>query len=217
MRYFFILLMTFCISACSSLLPYKDLSFDSLYAIAQNPVEYENKVVSFGGTVKGIIEDTRHLRFVLRIEAPLYYAISGKENLQEDQLLVVHFLKEDPAMTGISKENNVKILARVHRYETRTGSLGNKMGVLHLEAFAVADRTVGKDFFHLQSPDQQLYISWKEGKLFFKETVEEIEKRYPVVLTTEPEPLSTGPIQEKKILPQKQIIFDEEEEYVLPQ
>jgi hypothetical protein len=216
MKRFFYFLFIFTTAACSSMLPYKDQNLAYLNDIEQNPQAYYGQVVAFSGEVKGSTEDARHLRLVLKVEAPLYYSVTGKGNALSYQLLLVHFQKDTPAMTGILKGSALRVLARVSQYETRTNSLGEKMGVLHLEAFAVSDKTSSQDFFHLQSPEKQLYQSWKEGRLFFKETPQELEARYPAAPKADPvaTPKTTSPA--KEVTPKKHIVFDEEvEEFVL--
>lgn len=216
MKRFFYFLFIFTTAACSSMLPYKDQNLAYLDGIEQKPQDYYGQVVAFSGEVKGSTEDARHLRLVLKVDAPLYYSVTGKGNALSYQLLLVHFQKDTPAMTGILKGSALRVLARVSQYETRTNSLGEKMGVLHLEAFAVSDKTSSQDFFHLQSPEKQLYQSWKEGRLFFKETPQELEARYPATPKVAPIVTKENPVSTKAPAPEKHIVFDEEvEEFVL--
>ena len=196
--------------ACSSLFPYKDQSLEYLQGIEQDPSAYVDRVVSFSGEVKGITEDARRLRLVLKIAVPLYEQTTGKNPLSYD-LLLVSFDKNTPQMTGIKKGNTLKILARVASCETRKNLIGAEVRVLHVRAFALADRTTRQDFFHPQTPSYQLYESWKAGKLFFKEQPADIEKRYvpPASVTPSvsvpPKPSSSQPTQPRGI------VYDEEE------
>ncbi len=208
-------------AACSSLLPYKDQNLDYLQGIEKNPNAYRGQVVAFGGEVKGITEDTLRLRLVLKIDAPLYYYATGKGNAFSYEMLLVSFNKRGmPAMTGIKKGHTVKVLARVSNYETRKNFTGKDIAVLHLIAFALADHTTHRDFFRPESPDRQLYESWKEGRLFFEESAQDVISRCPaakpaaaapVLPTAAPQPSPAAPA------PEKGIVFDEEEPpFILP-
>ena len=116
MKRFLSLLLLFVTAACSSMLPYKDQTLVDLEGIEKDPSAHHGRVVAFSGDVKGSTEDARHLRLVLKVEAPLYYSVTGKGDSLSYQLLLVHFQKETPAMTGILKGSHIKVLARVAHY-----------------------------------------------------------------------------------------------------
>ncbi len=200
------------LSACSALQPYKDQSFEYLQGIARNPADYYGKVVSFGGEIKGMTESTHTIRLVLKTEAPFYYAATGKGG-GSYELLLVDYAKTSPEMSGLLKGNEVKILARVTNYEKRKNMLGTPIGVLHLTAFAVTNLTQKKNLFHVTSPEKQLYESWKKGRLFYEETPEQLILLYPPADTKQPH---ATPQTDKKISPAaRDIVYDEEEEFVL--
>ena len=206
------------------MIPYKDQDLNYLHGIEQNPQNYMDKVVAFGGEVQGITEDTNQLRLVLKIDVPLYYYAIGKDTLSYELLLVTYDKKGLTHMTGIKKGDFVKVLARVASYETRKNLVGKEVAVLHLKAFALSNRDKNKDFFHQENPEQELYQSWKAGRLFFEEKPEDfIQPPLPSVTPT-PKPTKEKnvrflPIREKEEehkpisepIPGG-IIFDEEEE-----
>ncbi len=202
------------------MIPYKNQNLDYLHGIEQDPSAYRGKVVSFGGEVKGVTEDTRRMRLVIKIDVPFYYYATGKDPLSYELLLISFDKKGMPQMTGIQKGSNIKVLARVANYETRKNLTGKPIAVLHLIAFALADRDREKDFFRPEPPYKQLYESWKAGRLFFDEQPQEIEARYPApqrkTMTFIPLP---PPSEEKKPSPAPGpgIVYDEEEPaFVLP-
>ena len=218
MKKILFLLCCVILSACSSMIPYKDQNLDYLQGIEKDPNAYRGQVVSFGGEVKGITEDTLRLRLVLKIEAPLYYYATGKGNSLSYEMLLITFNKRGmPAMTGIKKGNHVKVLARVSSYETRKNFAGKDIAVLHLIAFALSDHTRHKDFYRPETPEKQLYESWKEGRLFFEESAQEVISRYPVPTGQDlPVPIYVAPTPENTPSadapePEKGIVFDEEE------
>lgn len=218
MKKFLSLLFCLFAVACSSMIPYKDQNLDYLQGIEKDPAAYRGQVVSFGGEVKGTTEDTLRLRLVLKIDAPLYYYATGKGNALSYELLLVTFNKRSmPAMTGIKKGHEIKVLARVSSYETRKNFTGKDIAVLHLLAFAISDRTLHKDFFRPETPDRQLYESWKEGRLFFEESAQEVIARYPVPSGQDmPVPVYVPPAQAPAPAPaapepEKGIVFDPEE------
>lgn len=200
---------------CSGLIPYKDQNLDYLQNIEKDPTAYRGQVVSFGGEVKGITEDALRLRLVLQIDAPLYYYATGKGGAVAYELILVTFNKRGmPSMTGIKKGNEIKVLARVSSYETRKNFTGKDIAVLHLLAFALSDHTRHKDFFRPETPERALYESWKEGRLFFEESAQEVIDRCPKPTLPELAPqiraaMETAPAEEH--LPEKGIVFDEEE------
>lgn len=204
--------------ACSSMIPYKNQNLDYLHGIEQNPDAYRGKVVSFGGEVKGITEDARRLRLIIKIDVPFYYYATGKDPLSYELLLISFDKKGMPQMTGIQKGSDVKVLARAANFETRKNLTGKPIAVLHLIAFALADRTRDRDFFRPEPPYKQLYESWKAGRLFFNEQPQEIEARHPAIqrktMTFFPFPART---EEKKPTPSQGIVYDEEEPaFILP-
>lgn len=213
-----LLFLTVLLSACSSMIPYKNQNLDYLHGIEQNPDAYRGKVVSFGGEVKGVTEDARRMRLIIKIEVPFYYYATGKDPLSYELLLISFDKKGMPQMTGIKKGSNVKVLARVANYETRKNLTGKPIAVLHLIAFALTDRDRNRDYFRPESPLKQLYESWKKGRLFFEEQPQEIEARYPApqrkTITFIPRPAQP---EEEKPAPAKGIVYDEEEPaFVLP-
>ena len=200
------------------MIPYKNQNLDYLHGIEQNPDAYRGKVVSFGGEVKGVTEDARRMRLIIKIDVPFYYYATGKDPLSYQLLLISFDKKGMPQMTGIQKGSDVKVLARVANYETRKNLTGKPIAVLHLIAFALADRNRDRDFFRPEPPYKQLYESWKAGRLFFNEQPQEIEARHPAVqrktMTFFPLPPRT---EEEKPAPAKGIVYDEEEPaFVLP-
>ena len=215
------LLLACLLTACSSMIPYKDQNLDYLNGIEQNPDAYRGQVVSFGGVVQGVTEDTLRLRLVLKIDAPLYYYATGKGDSLSYELLLVSFNKKGmPQMTGLQKGRHIKVLARVSSYEKRKNFTGKDIAVLHLLAFAIADRTANKDFFRPESPDKQLYESWKKGRLFFEDSAQDIIKKYPAPT---PVKFATAPVLPQKEAapeekqPEKGIVFDPEDPpFVLP-
>lgn len=200
------------------MIPYKNQNLDYLHGIEQNPDAYRGKVVSFGGEVKGVTEDARRMRLVIKIDVPFYYYATGKDPLSYQLLLISFDKKGMPQMTGIQKGSDVKVLARVANYETRKNLTGKPIAVLHLIAFALADRDRDRDFFRPEPPYKQLYESWKAGRLFFNEQPQEIEARHPAIqrktMTFFPFPPRK---EEEKPAPSKDIVYDEEEPtFVLP-
>lgn len=200
------------------MIPYKNQNLDYLHGIEQNPDAYRGKVVSFGGEVKGVTEDARRMRLVIKIDVPFYYYATGKDPLSYQLLLISFDKKGMPQMTGIQKGSDVKVLARVANYETRKNLTGKPIAILHLIAFALADRNRDRDFFRPEPPYKQLYESWKAGRLFFNEQPQEIEARHPALQrkTMTFFPLPPWKEEEKPAL-SKGIVYDEEEPtFVLP-
>ena len=223
MKRLFSLLLACLLAACSSMIPYKDQNLDYLNGIEQNPDAYRGQVVSFGGEVQGATEDTLRLRLVLKIDAPLYYYATGKGDSLSYELLLVSFNKKGmPQMTGLQKGHHIKVLARVSSYEKRKNFTGKDIAVLHLLAFAITDRTTNKDFFRPESPDKQLYESWKKGRLFFEDSAQDIIKKYPAPAPVKLAPVVPAPVeikekpQEEK-QPEKALVFDPEDPpFILP-
>ena len=220
MKRYFLPLMCLTLLACNSLLPYKGQSLDDLHRVIQTPEKYQGEVVSFTGVIRGLTEDIRQLKLVLKVETPLYYYATGKDPLSY-QLLLVTFQKENHLLTCFSVGYTIKILATIDRFETRTNHLGISIAVLHLQALAVTDRAEKKDFFHSYSPDKQLYESWAAGRLFFKETPKQIITRFPAkeVNTPKAAQKQVAIAVEKK--PQissepTELVFEEEEPFMLP-
>lgn len=218
MKKLFLLFLAALLCACSSMIPYKNQNLDYLHGIEQNPDVYRGKVVSFGGEVKGVTEDARRMRLIIKIDVPFYYYATGKDPLSYQLLLISFDKKGMPQMTGIQKGNDVKVLARVANYETRKNLTGKPIAVLHLIAFALADRNRNRDFFRPEPPYKQLYESWKAGRLFFNEQPQEIEARHPALqrktMTFFPLPTQK---EEEKPAPSQGIVYDEEEPaFVLP-
>lgn len=211
------------LAACSSMIPYKDQNLDYLNGIEQNPDAYRGQVVSFGGEVQGTTEDTLRLRLVLKIDAPLYYYATGKGDSLSYELLLVSFNKKGmPQMTGLQKGHHIKVLARVSSYEKRKNFTGKDIAVLHLLAFAITDRTTNKDFFRPESPDKQLYESWKKGRLFFEDSAQDIIKKYPAPAPIKLAPVVPAPVEVKEEpkeekQPEKALVFDPEDPpFILP-
>lgn len=214
-----LLFLALFLSACSSMIPYKNQNLDYLHGIEENPDDYRGKVVSFGGKVKGVTEDTRRMRLIIKIDVPFYYYATGKDPLSYELLLISFDKKGMPQMTGIQKGSNVKVLARVANYETRKNLTGKPIAVLHLIAFALADRDREQDFFRPEPPCKQLYESWKAGRLFFNEQPQEIEERYPAPQrkTLEFFPQFIHPRQDTQKPAEKGIVYDDEEPaFILP-
>ncbi len=201
------------------MIPYKNQNLDYLHGIEQDPTAYRGKVVSFGGKVKGITEDARRMRLIIKIDVPFYYYATGKDPLSYELLLISFDKKGMPQMTGIQKGSNVKVLARAANFETRKNLTGKPIAVLHLIAFAVADRDRNLDFFRPEPPYKQLYESWKAGRLFFNEQPQEIEERYPAPQrkTLEFFPFLSQPQQDAQKTEEKAIVYDDEEPaFILP-
>ena len=212
MKPFLLLFLTLWLGACSAMIPYKNQNLEYLHGIEENPDAYRGKVVSFGGEVKGITEDARRMRLIIKIDVPLYYYATGKDPLSYELLLISFDKKGMPQMTGIQKGSDVKVLARVANYETRKNLTGKPIAVLHLIAFAVADRTRDRDFFRPEPPYKQLYESWKSGKLFYSEQPQEVEARHPAVQRKTMSFIPLPPaVQEETPKPSKGIVYDEEE------
>ena len=212
MKRFLMIMCAALLTACSAFAPYKNQSTDYLQHIEQSPATYWGKIVSFGGEVKGITEDTQLIRLVLKTEVPFYYAAVGKSN--EYELILVEYKKPTPPMSGITQGNSVKVLAHVDTYEKRKNAIGMPIGVLHLRAFALTNRSQKKDFFHTSSPEKQLYESWKRGRLFYQDSAEEISTQYPPDPKTPAVPAVSKPA--KKITPQPTtIVYDEVEDFVI--
>lgn len=219
MKRFLGLLGGLLLAACSAMIPYKDQNLDYLQGIEKDPAAYRGQVVSFGGEVKGITEDALRLRLVLKIDAPLYYYATGKGDSLSYELLLVTFNKRSmPQMTGIKKGHTLKVLARVSGYEKRKNFTSKDIAVLHLLAFALADRTTGKDVFRPESPEKQLYDSWKVGRLFYEDSAQDIIRRYPpkqpVQWKGEALPPAPAPAPKE---PAEGIVFDPEDPpFILP-
>ena len=214
-----VLLFLLCIAttACNSLLPYKGQSLDDLHQVVQNPEKYQGRIVSFSGLIRGINEDIHRVKLVLKVETPLYYYATGKDPLSY-QLLLVNFKKEQPQNTGLAAGKYIKILAKIDRFEARKNALGTPIAVLHMNAIALADRDDKKDFFHSVSPDKQLYLSWKAGRLFFKETPQQIVTAFTPA-PTQPTPAPKNkPTNKSQVKPKEApLVFEEEENFILPQ
>ena len=210
MKRFLLAMCTALLTACSAFAPYKNQSTDYLKNMEENPAKYRGKVVSFGGEIKGVAEDTQRIRLVLKTDIPFYYAAVGKSN--EYELLLVEYPKPTPQMSGITQGNTVKVLARVGTYEKRQNAIGMPIGVLHLRAFALTNRTQKKDFFHTTSPEKQLYESWKKGRLFYQESAEKISAQYPPEPT---DPATSKPTKKSTSKPAPTIIYDEVEDFVI--
>ena len=213
-----LLILCLSLTACNSLFPYKGQSLDDLHRMVQTPEKYQGDIVSFSGEIRGIIEDIRQVKLVLKIDTPLYYYATGQDPLSY-QFLLVTFAKEQPDTTGLSVGDPLKILAKIDHAQTRTNKLGNSVCVLLLDAIALADRTHKKDFFHTASPDKQLYDSWKAGRLFFKETPQQVVSAWPAIQTTlaDTKPTKTSAAQAPAKTPDdnQEIHFDEEETFIL--
>lgn len=208
MKRFYIWVLNIGLVACSALAPYKNQTLDYLKDIEQRTPDYQGKIVSFGGEVKGITEDTQFIRLVLKTEVPLYYSAVGKRDAYE--LILVEYAKPVPSMSAIAKGETVRVLARVHTYEKRKNTLDMPVGVLRLRAFALSNRSQKKDFFHTTSPEKQLYESWKQGRLFYQESAEEIVALYPAET-----PATLPPTNTKKTDSSPTIVYDEVEDFVI--
>lgn len=212
------LLVLFTMTGCNSFFPYKGQSLDDLHKVMQNPQQYQGNIVSFAGEIRGVTEDIHQLKFVLKVETPLYYYATGKDPLSY-QLLLVDFKKEQPQLTGLKINTNIKVLAKINRMEMRSNTFGTPIAVLHLQAIALSARSLKKDFFHSFSPDNQLYLSWKAGRLFFKETPQEILAQYPptpssVSDSQNTQPVPTAPTPATRA-PEPELVFEEEESFIL--
>ncbi len=217
MKPFFLAFVALLLAACSGLQPYKDQSVEQLKTIAQHPQDFYNQVVSFAGEIKGLTEDTRLIRLVLKTDIPFYYYATGKGNAHSYELLLVEYLKPIPQMSGLKKGDEIKILARVSRYEKRPNMLGSEIGVLHLTAFALAQRSQKKDWFLPTSPEKELYEAWKAGRLFYTQTADEIIALYPPAPAPQAQPASQATSQQPapKNPAAHEIMYDEEEDFVL--
>ena len=228
MRYIlFLLFSCFCLGACSSVMPYKDQNLDYLYSIQKDFAAYKGAVVAFNGEVAGVRETAQNMRIILRIDTPLYYYATGKGNNLSYEMIYVRFTKDVPRPTAIIQGHKLKVLGRVDGYEKRQDTYtGKTLGVVRLDAIALADRTTGKDFIRQDAPSNALYQSWKAGKLFFEESAESVLRAFPPAPTPEPKPKAVKPVKKtpKKetpkpavIPPAAGIVFDEEEPpFILP-
>lgn len=228
MRYIlFLLFSCFCLGACSSVMPYKDQNLDYLYSIQKDFAAYKGAVVAFNGEVAGVRETAQNMRIILRIDTPLYYYATGKGNNLSYEMIYVRFTKDVPRPTAIIQGHKLKVLGRVDGYEKRQDTYtGKTLGVVRLDAIALADRTTGKDFIRQDAPSNALYQSWKAGKLFFEESAESVLRAFPPAPTAEPKPKAVKPVKKapKKetpkpavIPPSAGIVFDEEEPpFILP-
>lgn len=228
MRYIlFLLFSCFCLGACSSVMPYKDQNLDYLYSIQKDFAAYKGAVVAFNGEVAGVRETAQNMRIILRIDTPLYYYATGKGNNLSYEMIYVRFTKDIPRPTAIIQGHKLKVLGRVDGYEKRQDTYtGKTLGVVRLDAIALADRTTGKDFIRQDVPSNALYQSWKAGKLFFEESAESVLRAFPPAPTPEPKPKAVKPVKKtpKKetpkpavIPPAAGIVFDEEEPpFILP-
>lgn len=225
MKHTLFLLLAGVLTACSSIIPYKDQNLDYLYSIQEDPSAYKGAVVAFNGDVVGIRENNKSIRLILRIDTPLYYYATGKGNSLSYEMLYVLFSKEKPRASKIAKNNKVKVLGRVDGYITRQDGYGNTAGVVRLRAVALADRTQDKDFYLSDPASAALYASWKEGKLFFEESAEQVLSRFPQPTSPssaqkqkaslppqKPKPAQAAkPAKEKKPEPPAGIVFDPED------
>lgn len=228
MRYIlFLLFSCFCLGACSSVMPYKDQNLDYLYSIQKDFAAYKGAVVAFNGEVAGVRETAQNMRIILRIDTPLYYYATGKGNNLSYEMIYVRFTKDVPRPTAIIQGHKLKVLGRVDGYEKRQDTYtGKTLGVVRLDAIALADRTTGKDFIRQDAPSNALYQSWKAGKLFFEESAESVLRAFPPAPTPEPKPKAVKPVKKapKKETPKPAvlppaagIVFDEEEPpFILP-
>ncbi|MCI7044354.1 MAG: hypothetical protein SOT02_00040 [Elusimicrobiaceae bacterium] len=228
MRYIlFLLFSCFCLGACSSVMPYKDQNLDYLYSIQKDFAAYKGAVVAFNGEVAGVRETAQNMRIILRIDTPLYYYATGKGNNLSYEMIYVRFTKDTATPTAIIQGHKLKVLGRVDGYEKRQDTYtGKTLGVVRLDAIALADRTTGKDFIRQDAPSNALYQSWKAGKLFFEESAESVLRAFPPAPTPEPKPKAVKPVKKtpKKetpkpavIPPAAGIVFDEEEPpFILP-
>ena len=208
-------------------MPYKDQNLDYLYSIQKDFAAYKGAVVAFNGEVAGVRETIQNMRIILRIDTPLYYYATGKGNNLSYEMIYVRFTKDVPRPTAIIQGHKLKVLGRVDGYEKRQDTYtGKTLGVVRLDAIALADRTTGKDFIRQDAPSNALYQSWKAGKLFFEESAESVLRAFPPVPTPEPKPKAVKPVKKapKKetpkpavIPPAAGIVFDEEEPpFILP-
>ena len=208
-------------------MPYKDQNLDYLYSIQKDFAAYKGAVVAFNGEVAGVRETTQNMRLILRIDTPLYYYATGKGNNLSYEMIYVRFTKDVPRPTAIIQGHKLKVLGRVDGYEKRQDTYtGKTLGVVRLDAIALADRTTGKDFIRQDAPSNALYQSWKAGKLFFEESAESVLRAFPPAPTPEPKPKAVKPVKKapKKetpkpavIPPAAGIVFDEEEPpFILP-
>ena len=208
-------------------MPYKDQNLDYLYSIQKDFAAYKGAVVAFNGEVAGVRENTQNMRIILRIDTPLYYYATGKGNNLSYEMIYVRFTKDVPRPTAIIQGHKLKVLGRVDGYEKRQDTYSGKtLGVVRLDAIALADRTTGKDFIRQDAPSNALYQSWKAGKLFFEESAESVLRAFPPAPTAEPKPKAVKPVKKapKKetpkpavIPPSAGIVFDEEEPpFILP-
>lgn len=208
-------------------MPYKDQNLDYLYSIQKDFAAYKGAVVAFNGEIAGVRETTQNMRIILRIDTPLYYYATGKGNNLSYEMIYVRFTKDVPRPTAIIQGHKLKVLGRVDGYEKRQDTYtGKTLGVVRLDAIALADRTTGKDFIRQDAPSNALYQSWKAGKLFFEESAESVLRAFPPAPTPEPKPKAVKPVKKapKKetpkpavIPPAAGIVFDEEEPpFILP-
>lgn len=208
-------------------MPYKDQNLDYLYSIQKDFAAYKGAVVAFNGEVAGVRETTQNMRIILRIDTPLYYYATGKGNNLSYEMIYVRFTKDTATSTAIIQGHKLKVLGRVDGYEKRQDTYtGKTLGVVRLDAIALADRTTGKDFIRQDAPSNALYQSWKAGKLFFEESAESVLRAFPPAPTAEPKPKAVKPVKKtpKKetpkpavIPPSAGIVFDEEEPpFILP-
>lgn len=208
-------------------MPYKDQNLDYLYSIQKDFAAYKGAVVAFNGEVAGVRETAQNMRLILRIDTPLYYYATGKGNNLSYEMIYVRFTKDVPRPTAIIQGHKLKVLGRVDGYEKRQDTYtGKTLGVVRLDAIALADRTTGKDFIRQDAPSNALYQSWKAGKLFFEESAESVLRAFPPAPTPEPKPKAVKPVKKtpKKetpkpavIPPSAGIVFDEEEPpFILP-
>lgn len=208
-------------------MPYKDQNLDYLYSIQKDFAAYKGAVVAFNGEVAGVRETAQNMRIILRIDTPLYYYATGKGNNLSYEMIYVRFTKDVPRPTAIIQGHKLKVLGRVDGYEKRQDTYtGKTLGVVRLDAIALADRTTGKDFIRQDAPSNALYQSWKAGKLFFEESAESVLRAFPPAPRPEPKPKAVKPVKKapKKetpkpavIPPSAGIVFDEEEPpFILP-
>ena len=208
-------------------MPYKDQNLDYLYSIQKDFSAYKGAVVAFNGEVAGVRETAQNMRIILRIDTPLYYYATGKGNTLAYEMIYVRFTKDTATHTAIRHGHKLKVLGRVDGYEKRQDTYtGKTLGVVRLDAIALADRTTGKDFIRQDAPSNALYQSWKAGKLFFEESAESVLRAFPPAPTPEPKPKAIKPVKKtpKKetpkpavIPPAAGIVFDEEEPpFILP-
>ena len=208
-------------------MPYKDQNLDYLYSIQKDFAAYKGAVVAFNGEVAGVRETAQNMRIILRIDTPLYYYATGKGNNLSYEMIYVRFIKDVPRPTAMIQGHKLKVLGRVDGYEKRQDTYtGKTLGVVRLDAIALADRTTGKDFIRQDAPSNALYQSWKAGKLFFEESAESVLRAFPPAPKPEPKPKAVKPVKKtpKKETPKPTvrppsagIVFDEEEPpFILP-